>query len=236
MDTSFYTATRGAMTHQERLNVIANNMANINTSGYKAQSSVFMDLLYYNMRAAEGQQTRLKSGTGVMQQRTNTDFAPSGLSSTGLPLDYAIAGEGFFMVRDPATNEVSYTRNGHFSVSVRANGMYLITDNGKLVLDANRNPISVENGKAAVKPAVFTFVNTNGMLATGDNEFTPVPKNGNPILTVNANVKEGYLEMSNVDLAEELSKTMQASKAYAYALKMVQTSDEVEQTINSLRG
>ena len=114
--------------------------------------------------------------------------------------------------------------------------MYLITDAGKLVLDANRNPIRVVDGKAAVDPLVVTFANTDGMLSVGDNEFSPVPKNGPPLLVESPRLRSGYLEMSNVDLAEEYSKVIQASRAYSYALKMVQTSDEVEQTINSLRG
>ena len=75
MDTSFYTAARGAMSQQERMNVVANNIANLNTTGYKTQSSVFMDLMYYNMRAPEGELTRLKAGTGVMQERTNIDLS-----------------------------------------------------------------------------------------------------------------------------------------------------------------
>lgn len=236
MDTSFYTAARGVRTQQERMNVVANNIANLNTSGYKMQSSAFLDLMYYNMRAPEGTLTRLKAGTGVMQERTDIDFSPAGVGPTGQPMDYALFAEGFFMVQDPATGEITYTRNGHFSASQRTDGMYLITDNGKLVLDANRNPIRVTDGKASVQPGVFTFVNTNGMLAVGNNEFSPVAKNGFPILVQNPNMKSGYLEMSNADLSEEFAKTVEASRAYSYALKMVQTSDEVEQTINSLRA
>lgn len=140
------------------------------------------------------------------------------------------------MLRDPVSGDITYTRNGHFSASQRADGMYLITDDRKLVLDANRNPIRVVNREAAVQPGVFTFVNTNGMLASGNNEFTPVGKNGAPILMTDPNIRKGYLEMSNVDLAEEYAKVIESSRAYSYALKMVQTSDEVEQTINGLRG
>ena len=237
MDTSFYTAARGAMSQQERMNVVANNIANLNTTGYKTLSSVFMDLMYYNMRAPEGELTRLKAGTGVMQERTNIDFSSGGPGVTGQPYDYALTGEGFFMVRDPASGEITYTRDGHFSMSLRADGgMYLITDSGKLVLDGNRRPIRVTDGEVSAEPGVFTFVNTNGMLAVGNNEFSPVAKNGAPIRIENPDLKNGYLEMSNVDLAEEMSKTIESSRAYAYALKMVQTSDEVEQTINNLRG
>lgn len=236
MDTSFWTAARGVRSHQEHMNILSNNIANLNTTGYKMKSGAFLDLMYYNMRAPEEDLTRLKAGTGMMVERTDVDVSPTAAVPTEQPMDYAILGEGFFILRDPASGEITYTRDGHFSASVRTNGMYLITDAGKLVLDANRNPIRVVDGKAAVDPGVVTFANTNGMLSVGDNEFSPVPKNGAPILMENPRLRTGYLEMSNVDLAEEYSKVIKVSRAYAYAMKMVQTSDEVEQTINGLRG
>lgn len=238
MDTSFYTGARGVRTQQARMDVLSNNISNLNTTGYRMHSSAFLDLLYYNMRAPENQLTTLKAGTGVVQERTDIDFAtPGGVTPTAQPLDYALMdAEGFFMLRDPLTNEITYTRNGHFSASLQANGTFLlINDDGKRVLDANRRQIQVVDGKASVDPGVYTFRNTNGMLAVGDNEFSPVAKNGAPIRVQSPNMRSGYLEMTNVDLAEEYAKVVEASRAYSYALKMVQTSDEVEQTINSLR-
>lgn len=236
MDTSFWTAARGVRSHQEHMNILSNNIANLNTAGYKVKKGAFLDLMYYNMRAPEEDLTRLKAGTGMMVERTDTDFSPVMAGPTYQPMDYAILEEGFFMLQDPASGEITYTRNGHFSASIRTNGTFLINDSGKLVLDANRRPIHVVEGKAAVDPGVVTFENTNGMLSVGDNEFSPVPKNGNPILIADPNMRSGYLEMSNVDLAEEYSNVVKVSRAYSYALKMVQTSDEVEQTINGLRG
>lgn len=236
MDTSFWTAARGVRSHQAHMDILSNNIANLQTVGYKDKSGAFLDLMYYNMRAPEEDLTRLKAGTGMIVERTDTDFSPTAATPTYQPMDYALLGEGFFILQDPASGEITYTRNGHFSASVRTDGMFLITDAGKLVLDANRRPIRVVEGKAAVDPGVVTFENTNGMLSVGDNEFSPVPKNGNPILMTNPNMRSGYLEMSNVDLAEEYSKVVMVSRAYSYALKMVQTSDEVEQTINGLRG
>ncbi len=241
MDTSFYTGARGVRTQQARMDVLANNIANLNTTGFRMHSSAFLDLLYYNIRATDTEVTDpvLKAGTGVVQERTDIDFATLGSPvPTGQPMDYAIVDEtGFFALRDPLTNEITYTRNGHFSASLRANGTFLlINDDGKLVLDGNQRAIRVVDGKAASDPGVFTFDNTNGMLAVGDNEFSPVAKNGDPIRVQNPKIRSGYLEMSNVDLAEEYAKVVEASRAYTYALKMVQTSDEVEQTINSLRS
>lgn len=236
MNASFYTAARGAMTQQDKLNVISNNMANVNTYGYKAKSSVFQDLLYYNMRAEAGQLTNLTSGTGTIVNHTNTNYGGAGLAEGSGDYDYAIVGGGFFMLRNPVTNEISYTRNGHFSLSQRADGFYLVSDSNKLVLDANQNPIRVAGGTPSGRPGIYSFANTDGMLSTGQNEFLPVAKNGAPALNTQSELVEGYLEMSNVDTAQEMANTIEASRAYSYVLKMIQSSDEVEQTINNLRG
>ncbi len=238
MDTSFYTAARGVRTQQSRIDVVSNNISNLNTNGYKVHSSAFMDLMYYNMRSPVEELSTLKAGTGAMHQRTDIDFSAAAAAPTGQPLDYAILTNGFFMLEDPYDGEITYTRNGHFQASLRNDGnFYLITDAGKLVLDANGNRILVDTdeGVASVDPGVFTFANTNGMLAVGDNEFSPVAKNGNPMLVADPELLSGHLEMSNADVAEEYAKMIEGSRAYSYALKMVRTADEVEDTINNLR-
>ena len=236
MDTAFYTAARGARTMQEKMNVVSNNIANINTTAYKTKNSVFRDLMYYNIRGTENQVTDLKAGTGVKQISTNTDFTPANIIPTGMPMDFAIKGEeGFFRLIDPATGEYTYTRAGNFHMSNRNGTMYLVSDSDKFVVGRDGNPIIVEDIKNVPIPAVYTFENTNGMLSIGASEYAPVPKNGAPELNLNAHVQKGYLEQGNADLAEEMVKTIEASRAYSFALKMVMTADQVEQTINSLR-
>lgn len=236
MDTSFYTAARGVRTMQEKMSVISNNLANINTVAYKSKSSVFRDLMYYNIRGTEGQITDLKAGTGVKQVSTNTDFTPANIIPTNMPMDFAIGGErGFFRLMDPATGEYSYTRAGNFHMSDRNGTMYLVSDSDKLVMGRDGNPIIVNDIKNIPFPAVYTFENTNGMMSIGTNEYVPVPKNGVPELNLKARVEKGYLEQGNADLAEEMVRTIEASRAYSLALKMVMTADQVEQTINGLR-
>ncbi len=269
MDASFYSAARGAMTEQEKMNVISNNMANFNTVGYRSKSTVFSDLLYYNMHSYD----RNSTGTGVKVQHTNTNFNPGGLLMTDPEsYDYAIDGEGFFMVRDEQTGALSYTRSGKFSLSRHEEEggtvFYLFTDGRKQVLDRDGEPIRLvekwqakdyvpdedaeetndyaadevdENGiprnlVLSAKPAVYTFENMDNMQAMGKNEFVPVEKNGPPILRANARVVRGYLELSNTDAGQDFTDMIIASRAYSYALKMVTTSDEVEQTINGLRS
>ncbi|HAX51242.1 flagellar hook-basal body protein [Muricomes intestini] len=235
MDTSFYTAARGAMTQQERMNVISNNIANVNTPGYKTKEAVFLELMHYNMRAPQGRNTHLTAGAGAAVNHTNTNFSGAGFQEGDGNYNFAISGDGFFMLRDPAGG-VSYTRNGHFSLSRRQDGFYLVSDSGKLVTDSSGNPIRFANGKIQGTPGIYTFQNTDGMLSTGMNEFQQAAKNGAPILSTDARLQEGVLEMSNVELADEMAKTMESSRAYSLMLKMMETSDEVEQTVNSLRS
>lgn len=240
MYTSFYTAARGAMEEQRKLDVVANNLANVNNYGYKAKTPVFTDLMYYNLNNYNGDDTPLKAGTGILVEQTKTDFDPKGLVTTEGKFDYAIIGEGFFMVRSPITNEITYTRNGHFSMSKRGNDFYLVNDNGNLVLDRNRNPIQVLNGETggelSSEIGVYGFNIMDGMLSTGNNEFAPSVKNGAPYLIADAKVADHALEMSGASVADDFTRIIEAQRAYSYALKMVQTSDEVVNTINTLRS
>lgn len=234
---SFYTAALGAAGQQEKMNVIANNIANVNTDGFRSKNAVFSDLMYYNMRDEQGADTRVKAGSGIALGRTDTDFSESSMAPTGGNTDFAISGRGFFMLQDPNTQAVSYSRNGKSNMSLRADGFYLVNDNGKLVLDENRNPIRLdeEGIVGGARPGIYTFPVQQGMLNTGNNELTATEKNGEPVLSADAELRQGYLEQSNVNLADEMSKTIECSRAYSYVLKMIQTSDEIEQVINSLR-
>ena len=237
MNMSFYTAALGAAGQQEKMNVIANNIANVNTDGFRSKNAVFSDLMYYNMRDEQGADTRVKAGSGIAMGRTDTDFSESSMAPTGGNTDFAISGRGFFMLQDPNTQAVSYSRNGKFNMSLRADGFYLVNDNGKLVLDENRNPIRLdeEGIVGGARPGIYTFPVQQGMLNTGNNELTATEKNGEPVFSADAELRQGYLEQSNVNLADEMSKTIECSRAYSYVLKMIQTSDEIEQVINSLR-
>lgn len=236
MYTSFYTAARGAMEEQRKLDVIANNFANVNNYGYKAKKAVFSDLMYYNLNNYTGEDTPLKAGTGVVVEKTDTNFDPSGFVPTQGEYDYAIVEKGFFMLRSPITGEITYSRNGHFSLSKRGTEFYLVNDAGNFVLDQNRNPILVTDGELGGEIGVFGFDVLDGMLSVGENEFSPVEKNGDPYLMPGAKMVDHTLEMSGVDTADEITRTIEAQRAYSLALKMVQTSDEIMATINALRG
>ena len=96
--------------------------------------------------------------------------------------NYYIDGDGFFMLKDQITGEISYTRAGNFSLSVKGDEINLINDNRKQVLDENKNPIQLKDGKLSAKPGIFSFQNTEDMQAAGFSEYTPIAKNGQPQL------------------------------------------------------
>ena len=236
MYTSFYTAARGAMEEQKKMDVVGNNLANVNNYGYKAKTTVFYDLMYYNLNNYTGADTPLKAGTGIHVEKTNTNFDPMGFVTTEGKFDYAIVQEGFFMLRSPITNEITYSRNGHFSMSKRGDEFYLVNDNGNFVLDQNQNPIQVIDGELSSEIGVYGFNILDGMQSIGNNEFTPVLKNGQPFLIPGAKLENKTLEMSGVNVADDFTRMIEAQRAYSYALKMVQTSDESVNTINTLRS
>lgn len=235
MYTSFYTAAQGVVAQQKRMDVIANNMANISNYGYKSKNATFFELMHYNLNNANGEDTTIKAGTGTVVTKTNTDFTPNAMLPTENPYDFAIKGQGFFMLRNPQNNEITYTRNGRFSLSQRGNAFFLVNDNGNYVLDKTGRQIQVTGGKLSSEIGVYRFNVLDGMLSVGDNEFQPTAKNGNPVLDTNAEIKDHALEASGVDLAQEMSHVIESQRAYSYAMRMVQTSDEIVGTINTLR-
>ena len=173
MNASFYTAARGAMTQQDRMNVISNNLANVNTIGFKAKNAVFSDLMHCVMHGQEN----VTHGTGVKLERTTTDFTSGGMTAAAEGgYNYYIDGDGFFMLKDQITGEISYTRAGNFSLSVKGDEINLINDNRKQVLDENKNPIQLKDGKLSAKPGIFSFQNTEDMQAAGFSEYTPIAK------------------------------------------------------------
>ena len=125
-------------------------------------------------------------------------------------------------------------------MSQRGPLFYLVNDNGNFVLDQNQNPIIVGDIAGTERElsgeiGVYGFDILDGMESVGSNEFAPTAKNGDPYLIPGARLVDHTLEMSGVDTAEEVSRMIETQRAYSYALKMVQTSDEVMTTINGLR-
>lgn len=249
MNQSFYTAAVGAWQQQERLNVHGNNIANINNYGFKAKKPSFAALMYDFIAGAQADE--LPRGTGAYMVGADTDFSSMGFADTGRDLDYAIEGHGFFALWDPATGEYSYTRDGSFTMSqfyvagqpdpetgepTQEARWYLSDGDGRFVMGRDGRLIEVneENQKTQLNIGIFDFVNTNGMVNVGRNRFVPVEKNG-PMQMGQGKLVKGYLERSNADLATEMVKVIESQRSFSYALKMIQTSDEIETTVNGLR-
>jgi flagellar basal-body rod protein FlgG len=237
MNLSFYSAATGAVAQQQRLDVIANNVANVNTVGYKSLKASFANLLYQNIREPEPAVSEIRQGVGSKVEKTDIRLDESGMLMTDSPLDFTIVGEGFFAVRNPATGDIFYTRNGNFRLSLQQNGEFLlVNDSLEHVLDKDFNPIVMKDQDDEAAVGVFDFKHKEGFLAVGDNKFTPAEKNGLPIYNDTAQLRRGILETSNVDLAEELTQMIEAQRLFQMSLRMVSTSDEIESTINNLRG
>lgn len=250
MNQSFFIGAVGAHQQLKRLTVHSNNIANVNTYGFKAKKSRFTALMYDNIRAIDNEM--LPSGVGTALWATDTDFSTGPAISTERGQDYMIMGEGFFAVADLETGEISLTRNGAFCMSElqRASGeldeedvpimetVYYLSDNqGRFVLSRSGGMIEMDpqeqNEEQPV--GVFDYINYNGMEHIDDTRFLAVEKNGG-IRQSESKAVKGMLELSNTDLAEEFSKVIESQRAYGMALKMVLTSDEIESTINSLNS
>ena len=236
MNASFYVAALGACNQQERLTVVANNLANINTEGYQTKDLSFIELMRYNLNADGKEKTKLQAGAGSTYKAVTTNFQSGAIEQTESQYDYAIIGDGFFMLQNPETNEITYTRNGHFILSKHGENSYLANENGKYVLSTDKKPIVLVDGEVKDQIGVADFTNKHWLENIGENEYRANERNGRPVLVENAMVQDHCLELSNVNIAEEYMKMVESQRAYSYALKMLQTSDEIETVISNLRG
>ncbi len=260
MEMSFYNGKLGAAAQQAKMDVVANNIANVSTAGYKAKTMRFSDLMYHNMEGIDGTETDAKSGSGVKADRTSTSFEKGSINLSSSQTDFSIEGRGFFALQNPQTGERVYTTCGNFVLAEKGESFYLASKDGNFVIGTDDEPIRIKSGSEEVwdpnmqtdkdgnplggmavsieeaEPAVFDFPKTEGMLSVGDSNFIPVEKNGEPVLVEDAMVTRGSYEGSNVDISKEFTKVIEAQRAYQYSLRMVQTTDEIQNLVNNLRS
>lgn len=244
----FYSAAVGAQQQMYSMDVHGNNISNINTQGFKAQVPSFQSLMYSMQGGIDGSQ--LPKGSGSLMALTGTDFSAGPMEETGRSLDFAIAGEGYFALYEPATGQVSFTRDGSFTLSSfqepvedqegqtdqagQTQTVYYLSDGeGRQVLGTDGYPITVTDPNADLSVGVFTIQYQDGLERAGSSRFLMGAKNG-VVRSSDSQVRRGFLESSNADLATELTGVIEAQRSYSYALKMVTTADEVETTINNL--
>ena len=253
MDTALWAAKTGLDAQQTRLTLISNNLANINTTGYKRGRVVFEDLLYQNVRQAgaqSSQQTELPSGlylgTGVRVVATEKLFTQGSLEQTGNPLDVAIKGRGFFQILLP-DGSLAYTRDGAFQMN--ADGE-LVTSSGYQLQPGITMPgdaLSVTIGRDGVvsvtQPGqtapvqvgtlqLFDFVNATGLQPRGENLLVETASSGAPTSgTPGTNglgiLVQASLETSNVNVVEELVGMIETQRAYEINSKAISTTDQM---------
>lgn len=261
---SLWTAATGMKAQQLNIDTISNNLANVNTNGYKTQRAEFKDLLYVsikktNLRDDGGAPVNLEVGHGVMPSATTRDFRKGSLIETQNDLDFAIDGEGFFAVVLP-NEQVRYTRDGSFKLSVDGDEAMLVTSDGYLVLNEDDSEIIIENGMKDLnvdqfgyitakdedgeivelgRLKVVNFMNPAGLLSEGQNLYSTTVASGEEYLLepeeMESKVIQRYLEASNVQVVEEMVKMITAQRAYEINSKSIQVSDEMLQMANGLK-
>jgi len=259
---SLWTAASGMIAQQANVDVISNNLANANTTGYKKSRSDFQDLMYQNMRQAgssTGPDTQLPTGIqighGVRQVATQKVYTEGSFQSTGNSLDMAIEGDGFYQVTMP-DGTISYTRDGSFKQDsqgrISTSEGYPIEPAITIPQGATEISISADGLVTAKIPGSTTpqdlgqiqlarFVNSAGLDSIGRNLLKETAASGAPIVmnpgTDGAGtIQQKYLEMSNVQIVEEMVNMIVAQRAYEVNSKAITTSDNMlEQAANLKR-
>lgn len=258
---SLWTAGSGMVAQQANVDVIANNLANVNTTGFKKVRTDFQDLIYQAVRQAGATTgpdnmlpTGVQMGHGVRQVATQHIFTEGNFQSTGNSLDVAIQGDGFFQITKP-DGTIAYTRDG----TLKKDGQgRIVTSEGYFLEPAITIPstateltISAEGLVSATIPGQTTtqdigqiqlvrFVNPAGLDSIGGNLYketaaSGAPVVGNPGTDGAGTLVQQYLEMSNVQVVEEMVNMIVAQRAYEINAKAVTTSDEMLSTANTMK-
>lgn len=257
---ALYSAASGLQAQQMNIDVIANNMANINTVGFKGSRTEFQDLLYQNERASGAASSSstdlpvgLQVGLGTQPVATTRLFTQGDFQSTGNSLDFVIEGNGFFQVTTPS-GETAYTRAGSFHLSstgtlVNADGYTLnpqitIPSNAETITVGTDGTVSVTLPNQSAAQQVGTiqlaiFQNPAGMNSIGKTLFLPTSASGDAITgTPGENgigtINQGYLESSNVSVVEEMVNMIAGQRAYETNSKVVNAANEMLQTMNNV--
>lgn len=257
---SLWISKTGMEAQQTQLDTISNNLANVSTNGYKKAHAVFEDLMYQQLRQAGANSTEqttlpagLQVGLGTRAVATSRSFSQGNLQQSANNLDIAILGNGFFEVQMP-DGTTGYTRDGSFQVSSTGQ---LVTNNGYTVnpgitIPANAQSVTIGSdgtvsvtipGQATAQSVgqlqVASFVNPAGLEPRGQNIFAETtasgtPNSGTPGNNGLGNLRQGFVETSNVNVVEELVAMIQTQRAYELNSKAIQTSDQMLQKLGQL--
>jgi len=245
----------GLEAQQTRMAVISNNLANVNTTGFKKSRAIFEDLLYQNVRQVGAQSsqntelpTGLQVGTGVRTVATEKSHTQGTIQQTGQSLDMAVSGRGFFQVLRP-DGEISYTRDGSFKLDssgqLVTSGGYPLEPSISIPEDALSVTIGVDGTVSVLQPGSGTpsqvgnitladFINPTGLDPIGENQFRESLSSGSPTVGTPGEtgvglISQGSLETSNVNVVEEMVSMIETQRAYEMNSKAISTADQMMQ-------
>ncbi|MCR5289539.1 MAG: flagellar basal-body rod protein FlgG [Treponema sp.] len=260
---SLWTAATGMNGQQSNIDAISNNLANVNTTGFKQQRVEFEDLLYQNVKLSGTPATEdtvtpvgIQQGSGVKVAATQRVFTQGSLQNTGVDTDVAIVGDGFFRVQQ-YDGSYAYTRDGSFKVDmngqlVNANGLRVMPEiilpegydiHTLTISDDGRVSVRV-NGQSDPTPVgqleLYRFPNAVGLKAVGDNLFKVTNASGDAIAARPGYegmgvTKHKFVEMSNVSVVNEMVQMIVAQRAYEFNSKAIQTTDTMLNTAVNLK-
>lgn len=258
-------------TQQTNVDTISNNLANVNTVGYKKENAQFKTLLYQTIQESqtdskgEPKPISAQVGLGVRTSAIKSEYTQGSFMETGNDYDFAIDGDGFFMVQT-VDGSIGYTRNGSFQLAVGEQGLTLATTEGNPLLDTNGNPIVIDPKYAASKVIIdangyvcypdqknnaqnsgiqiglVQFNNPAGLEKTSMSILKPTDASGEPRVEASdasvkkSKIQQGYLESSNVQSIDEMVNLIVAQRAYEMNSKVISASDQMLQQANNLRG
>lgn len=236
-----FSAAAGMNAQQQQLNAIANNLANASTTGYRAVQVGFTDLLYSEVKEAG---TATTTGAGAAARPLGYSAAPGGLRQTGNPFDLAIAGEGFFRVRN-AAGQVLLTRNGSFGLDARRR---IVTQNGELLdppitIPPEVSPSEVTisagglvqaRGRTLGRITLYAVAAPEKLLANGEGSFAVTRESGAARAVRGSSVIQGALEGSDVEVASELAQMALTERGYQMSANAVKVEGQMLSTANQI--
>jgi flagellar basal-body rod protein FlgG len=258
---SLFSAASGMYAQQLAMDTIANNLSNVNTTGYKKSKAEFQDLIYQTLRAAGTSSvsglvvpTELQIGHGVRPVAIQKNFAQGSPFATENPLDVAIMGNGFFQVTMP-DGTIAYSRDGSLKLNndgtlVTADGYYLEPqisipqDTTSVNIDTDGTVTVLVVGSVEPQQVgqieLAKFINPGGLKNIGQNLYLPTEASGEPVLGTPSlegfgQLEQGYLESSNVKVVEEMVNMIIAQRAYELNSKSIRTAEEMLQMANNVK-
>lgn len=241
---ALYSAAVAMTAQQSNIDTIANNVANLNTVGFKSTRADFADALYSQMPHTIQSQNNQHLGHGALVQSLHRDLTAGPMVSTGSPTNLMVDGEGYFTLSDGRGGRL-YTRDGAFGTTEQNGNMYLTSGDGLYVLDSAGQRIALpngtdgltvdssgaitQNGTAIATLGLASFTNPAGLQSVGANRFTATAASGAPNAAA-IRVLQGYQEGSNVDLADQMTRLIRAQKAYSILARAISTADSMEST------